>query len=41
VFFTDVGRNRRRSPHERVTTNAYSSGCLMKYNPKTSRVTVL
>jgi hypothetical protein len=24
VFFTDVGRNYWRSPHERVTTNAYS-----------------
>ncbi|CAN6343399.1 unnamed protein product [Urochloa humidicola] len=42
VFFTDSSMNYQRSQHERVTNTGDSTGRrLMKYDPKTNRVTVL
>ncbi|KAL6642791.1 hypothetical protein ACP70R_020972 [Stipagrostis hirtigluma subsp. patula] len=41
VFFTDSSMNYPRSQHERVTATGDSTGRLMKYDPKTSKVKVL
>jgi sugar lactone lactonase YvrE len=41
VFFTDSSMKYPRSQHERVTATGDSTGRLMKYDPKTNRVTVL
>ncbi|RLM78996.1 protein STRICTOSIDINE SYNTHASE-LIKE 10-like [Panicum miliaceum] len=41
VFFTDSSMNYQRSQHERVTATGDSTGRLMKFDPKTNRVTVL
>jgi hypothetical protein len=41
AFFTDSSMNYSRSQHERVTATGDSTGRIMKYDPKTSSVTVL
>ncbi|RLM79068.1 protein STRICTOSIDINE SYNTHASE-LIKE 10-like [Panicum miliaceum] len=41
VFFTDSSMKYPRSQHERVTATGDSTGRLMKYDPKTNRVTIL
>jgi sugar lactone lactonase YvrE len=41
VFFTDSSMNYPRSQHERVTATGDSTGRLLKYDPRTNRVTVL
>ncbi|PVH67111.1 LOW QUALITY PROTEIN: hypothetical protein PAHAL_1G430500 [Panicum hallii] len=41
VFFTDSSMNYQRSQHEKVTATGDSTGRLMKFDPRTNRVTVL
>ncbi|TVU17469.1 hypothetical protein EJB05_33507, partial [Eragrostis curvula] len=41
VYFKDSSMNYPRSQHERVTATGDSSGRLMKYDPRTNRVTLL